>query len=49
MLVALAAQERTESEFRELLDSSGLHVQKVIPAAAGFSVIEASKALTRSQ
>ena len=43
MLVALAAQERTESEFRELLASAGLQVQNVIPAAAGFSVIEASK------
>ena len=43
MLVALAAQERTESEFRDLLASAGLHVQAVIPTAGVFSVIEASK------
>lgn len=43
MLVALAAQERTESEFRDLLASAGLQVQTVIPAAGVFSVIEAAK------
>jgi hypothetical protein len=38
--VVLAAQERTELEFRELLASSGLDVRTVVPAAGGFSIIE---------
>jgi hypothetical protein len=38
--VALAAQERTELEFRELLASSGLDVRTVVPAAGGFSIME---------
>jgi orsellinic acid C2-O-methyltransferase len=41
MLVAHAAKERTEGEFRILLDSSGLRVNQVIPISPTFSVIEA--------
>jgi hypothetical protein len=40
MLVALAAQERTESEFRALLGSAGFRVSRIVPAGT-FSVIEA--------
>lgn len=41
MLVALAAKERTESEFRALLESAGFRVSRVLPIGATFSVIEA--------
>ncbi len=41
MLVALAAQERTETQFRNLLNSAGLRVSRMIPAGMTFSVIEA--------
>lgn len=41
MLVALGAKERTEAEFDALLNSAGFQITRVVPAAAGFSVIEA--------
>jgi SAM-dependent methyltransferase len=41
MLVAHAAHERTEVEFRELLNSAGFNVSQVIPIGMTFSVIEA--------
>ena len=41
MMVALAAQERTESQFRGLLGSSGFRVTRILPAGETFSVIEA--------
>ena len=41
MLVALAAKERTETEFRDLLQSSGFRVSRVIPAGMTHSIIEA--------
>ena len=41
MLVAHAAQERTEAEFRELLISAGFRVNRIIPVGMTFSVIEA--------
>jgi hypothetical protein len=40
MLVALAAQERTEPEFRALLSSAGFEIKAVIAADVGFSIIE---------
>jgi hypothetical protein len=44
MLVALAARERTESEFRALLQSAGFEVNRVIPAGMAHSIIEVSVA-----
>lgn len=41
MLVALGAKERTAAEFRDLLDSAGFRMTRVVPAAGFFSVIEA--------
>jgi SAM-dependent methyltransferase len=41
MLVALAAKERTETQFRELLTSAGFHVTRILPIGMTFSVIEA--------
>ncbi|MGH9550503.1 MAG: methyltransferase, partial [Terriglobales bacterium] len=41
MLVALAAQERSESAFKRLLDSSGFSASRFMPVGAGFNVIEA--------
>ena len=40
MLVALGAQERTEREFRDLLQAAGLQVAKIVPAGPVYSVIE---------
>lgn len=40
MLVAHAAQERTEDQFRKLLSSTGFRLQQFIPAGA-FCIIEA--------
>lgn len=41
MLVAHAARERTEAEFRELLNSAGFRVSRILPIGMTFSVIEA--------
>jgi hypothetical protein len=41
MLVAHAAQERTETQFRELLAAAGLTTTSVATTPTGFSVIEA--------
>ena len=41
MLVAHAAQERTEAEFRDLLSSARFRVTRILPAGMTFSVIEA--------
>ncbi|MDD5364455.1 MAG: methyltransferase [Gallionellaceae bacterium] len=41
MLVAHAARERTESEYRRLLDGAGFRVTRVIATDSTFSVIEA--------
>ncbi len=44
MLLLLGARERTEAEFRLLLDRSGFHVRRVLPteSPAGLAVIEAT-------
>ncbi|GAA3107853.1 methyltransferase [Pseudonocardia yunnanensis] len=44
MLVAHAALERTESQFRDLLGSAGLTTSRVLPLAMGYSLIEAVRA-----
>jgi orsellinic acid C2-O-methyltransferase len=41
MLVAHAAQERTEKEFRDLLNMTGFRVNRILPAGMAFSIIEA--------
>jgi hypothetical protein len=41
MLVAHAAQERTEAQFRELLNSASFRVTRILPAGLTCSVIEA--------
>ena len=41
VLVALGGKERTEAEFRDLLNSAGLRVTRILPAGATFSIIEA--------
>src|SRR5262249_49952585 len=41
MLVMVGGQERTESEYRELIASAGLRVTRVIPTPAAMSLIEA--------
>jgi hypothetical protein len=41
MLIAHAAQERTEGEFRDLLSASGFEVSRLLAVGGGFSLIEA--------
>jgi len=42
MLVALGAQERTQTEMRALLVSAGLEPLRTIDTASGFQIVEAS-------
>jgi len=44
MLIFPGGRERTEKEFRELLASSGWRLTRVIPTAAGDSIVEAATA-----
>ncbi|HEY1295671.1 MAG TPA: methyltransferase [Chloroflexota bacterium] len=41
MLVLLGGRERTEAEYRELLDAAGLRLTSVRPTASDFSIVEA--------
>ena len=41
MLLFLHGRERTEAEYRQLLEHAGLRLQKVTPTASPFSIIEA--------
>ena len=41
MLIALDAQERTADEFRRIFDRAGFRLQRVVPTASPFSVLEA--------
>lgn len=41
MLVLTGGRERTVDEYRDLLDSAGFRLNKVVPTAAEFAVIEA--------
>jgi hypothetical protein len=41
MLIAHAAQERTEREYRELLGAAGFAVSRMFAVGAGFTLIEA--------
>lgn len=42
MMVSLAALERTEAQFRSLLESAGLRLDRTIPADGGFYILEAA-------
>jgi hypothetical protein len=42
MLVGPGGQERTESEYRELLAQAGFRLRRVVPTASAVSVVEAS-------
>ena len=44
MLVARGARERTEAEFRALLGLAGFRIDRILPTALEFSVVEASPA-----
>jgi hypothetical protein len=44
MLVGLGGRERTEDEYRVLLDAAGLQIKAVLPAGRTFGVIEAARA-----
>ena len=40
MLVALGSQERTESEFSDILTAAGLRISRIVPTGPVFSIIE---------
>ena len=44
MLIARSGRERTEAEFRALLERAGFRIERIQPAVLEFSVIEASPA-----
>ncbi len=43
MLVMTGGRERSEAQHRELMGSSGLEVEAIIPTASSFSIIEAKR------
>ena len=43
MLVVLGGRERTEEEYRRLLQAAGFRLERVIPTRSPFSVIEATR------
>jgi hypothetical protein len=43
MLVMLGGRERTEAEYRRLLQSTGFRLERVIPTHSPFSVVEAAR------
>ncbi len=44
MLVTIGGQERSESEYRQLLDSSGFQLTRVVPTRSAVSIVEATVA-----
>jgi hypothetical protein len=42
MLIHLTGRERTEREFRALLDAGGFRLERVLPTGTQLSVIEAA-------
>jgi len=44
MLVTTGGQERSESEYRQLLDSSGFQLTRVVPTRSAVSIVEATVA-----
>ncbi|MDQ6788157.1 MAG: acetylserotonin O-methyltransferase [Acidobacteriota bacterium] len=43
MLIASGGKERTEAEYRKLLESSGFNLTRIIPTRSPFSIVEAVK------
>jgi SAM-dependent methyltransferase len=43
MLTIEGGKERTEKEYRELLDAAGLRLTRIIPTRSPFSIVEAMK------
>ena len=43
MLIATGGKERTEAEYRKLLESSGFNLTRIIPTRSPFSIVEAVK------
>jgi hypothetical protein len=43
MLTIEGGKERTEKEYKELLDAAGLHLTRIIPTRSPFSIVEAVK------
>ena len=43
MMVMLPGRERALKEYRVLLESSGLKIERVLPTHSPFEIIEASK------
>jgi len=41
MLLGPGGRERTEAEFRHLLETAGFRLTRIVPAGLTFSVIEA--------
>jgi hypothetical protein len=41
MMLVIGGRERTNSEYRDLLGSAGLSLERVIPTVSGLSVLEA--------
>ena len=44
MLLGPGGRERTEAEFRHLLETAGFRLTRIVPAGLTFSVIEAMPA-----
>jgi hypothetical protein len=44
MMVMNGGRERTEAEYRELLDRAGLALVRIVPIETGASVLEARRA-----
>jgi hypothetical protein len=42
MLVHLSGRERTEREFRALLEASGFRLERILPTGTQLAVIEAA-------
>jgi predicted O-methyltransferase YrrM len=43
MLVSPGGVERTETEYREILEAAGLKINRIIPTESPFSIVEAIK------
>jgi O-methyltransferase domain len=41
MLVMTGGQERSESEYRQLLDGAGFQLTRVVPTKSAVSIVEA--------
>ena len=44
MLVIPGGKERSEQEYRELLERGGFHLERIVPTSTDISVIEARPA-----